>query len=332
VENLAFVNDDLLARARGGDRVAFDAVMAPHRRELLLHCYRMLGGFKDAEDALQDSLVAAWQGLAQFDGRSTLRTWLYRVTTNHCLNAARSATRRVAKEWNVPGVTPPEPTSLGEVAWLEPMPDAHLPELRLERRETVSLAFVTALQLLPPRQIAVLLLRDVLEFPASEVAQMLDASLDSVNSLLKRARETLRVRQHHEVPPPPDSADERALVAKFVQAWEAADLDAVVSLLTDDVFMSMPPIACQYEGRGPVREFVRRLFEAGRRFILVPTRANGQPAFGAYLQAPDGTRVGVGLHTVRLAGTRVCELIRFEAHLLESFSLPAQLPREMAAK
>ena len=171
---------DLIARARAGDGDAFRQLTEPHRRELQVHCYRMLGSLQDAEDALQDTLLSAWQGLGGFEARASLRTWLYRIATNRCLNALRSASRRPAQEWNIPNVEPPEPTRLGEVPWLEPFPDALLegaigappgPEARYEQAESISLAFVTALQLLPPRQVAVLILRDVLGYHASEVSR-----------------------------------------------------------------------------------------------------------------------------------------------------------------
>ena len=197
------VTADLMSRARVGDGDAFRELTEPYRRELHVHCYRMLGSFQDAEDALQDTLLAAWQGLGGFEGRASLRTWLYRIATNRCLDARRSASRRPAKEWDVPNVEPPEPTRLGEVVWLEPYPDALLegaidmplgPEARYEQTEAVSLAFVTALQVLPPRQLAVLVLRDVLGFHTSEVAGMLDSTAESVNSALKRARASLQRR------------------------------------------------------------------------------------------------------------------------------------------
>jgi RNA polymerase sigma-70 factor (TIGR02960 family) len=196
---------DLISRARAGDGDAFRELTEPHHRELQVHCYRMLGSFQDAEDALQDTLLAAWQGFGGFEGRASLRTWLYRIATNRCLNARRSASRRLAKEWDVPGVQPPEPTRLGEVVWLQPLPDAFLegaidaplgPEARYEQTESISLAFVTALQLLPPRQLAVVVLRDVLGFHANEVAGMLDSTTESVNSALKRGRASLQRRQH----------------------------------------------------------------------------------------------------------------------------------------
>ena len=265
-----------------------------------MHCYRMLGSFQDAEDALQDTLLTAWQGLGGFEGRASLRTWLYRIATNRCLNARRSASRRRAKEWDVPEVEPPEPTRLGEVVWLEPFPDALLegaidaplgPEARYEQTESISLAFVTALQVLPPRQLAVLVLRDVLGFHANEVADMLDTTVESVNSALKRARASLQRRlpptAYRRPPPASDSLAEDAIVTRFVRAYESADVDALVALLTDDVFISMPPMPFEYEGRDVVARFFASIFRAGRRFDLVPTRANGQPAFGAYLRAPD---------------------------------------------
>jgi RNA polymerase sigma-70 factor (TIGR02960 family) len=333
---MGVVTDDLVARARAGDGEAFRELVAPHQRELQVHCYRMLGSMSDAEDALQDTLLAAWQGLASFEGRSSLRTWLYRIATNRCLNARRAAARRPAKEWDVPRVDPPEPTRLGEVVWLEPIPDALLegvidqpldPAARYEQRESISLAFVTALQLLPPRQVAVFVLRDVLGYPASEVAAMLDTSADSVTSALKRARATLQRRMpRSEPPPPPGSPAEVALAAQFAEAYESADLEALIALLTDDVFISMPPMPFEYEGREPATRFFGAIFDAGRRFDLVPTWANGQPAFGAYLRDASGMRHGVGLFVLTLAGDRIRALTRFENTVLPWFGLPRQLP------
>ncbi|MFF3660330.1 sigma-70 family RNA polymerase sigma factor [Streptomyces olivochromogenes] len=330
---------DLISRARAGDGEAFRQLTEPYRRELHVHGYRMLGSFQDAEDVLQDTLLAAWQGFAGFEGRASLRTWLYRIATNRCLNARRSAGRRQAKEWDVPHVEPPEPTRLGEVVWLEPIPNAHLegvidaplgPEARYEQTESISLAFMTALQLLPPRQLAVLILRDVLGFHAAEVADMLDSSIESVKSALKRARAGLQHRRPttdgREPPPASDSPSEDALVANFVRAWESADLDALVALLTDDVFMSMPPMPFEYEGRDVVARFCAGIFRADRRFDLIPTRANGQPAFGAYLRSPNGTSHGTGLYVLTLTGDRICAMTRFENSVLPSFGLPRSLP------
>jgi RNA polymerase sigma-70 factor (TIGR02960 family) len=333
------VTADLIARARAGDGDAFRELTEPYRRELQVHCYRMLGSFQDAEDVLQNTLLAAWQGLGAFEGRASLRTWLYRIATNRCLDARRAASRRPAKEWDVPGVEPPERTRLGEVVWLQPYPDALLqgaievplgPEARYEQTEAISLAFVTALQVLPPRQLAVLVLRDVLGFHASEVAGMLDSTVGSVTSALKRARASLQRRwppaAAREPPPAAASPAEDALVARFVRAWEYTDLDALVALLTDDVFVSMPPMPLEYEGRDVVARFCASLFGAGRRFDLVPTRANGQPAFGAYLRAPIGVRHGVGLYVLTLTGDRICAMTRFDNSVLPWFGLPRSLP------
>jgi RNA polymerase sigma-70 factor (TIGR02960 family) len=331
---------NLLARARAGDGEAFAELTEPYRRELQVHCYRMLGSFQDAEDALQDTLLAAWQGLGGYiEERASLRTWLYKIATNRCLNALRSARRRPAKEWDVPNVEPPEPTQLGEVVWLQPYPDDLLegaagappgPEARYEQAEAISLAFVTALQVLPPRQVAVLILRDVLGFHASEVAGMLDTTVESVTSALKRARASLQRRlppgDGHQSPPAVGSPAEEVLVARFVSAWESADLDELVALLTDDVFVSMPPMPFEYQGRDVVARFCASLLDAGRRFDLVSARANGQPAFGAYLRAPDGIRHGTGLYVLTLAGDRICAMIRFEASVLPWFGLPRSLP------
>ena len=269
------VTTDLITRARAGDSDAFRELTEPHRRELQMHCYRMLGSFQDAEDVLQDTLLAAWQGLRGFEGRASIRTWLYRIATNRCLNALRSATRRPAREWDIPEVEPPEPTRLGEVVWLEPYPDALLegaidvplgPEARYAQTEAISLAFVTSLQVLPARQRAVLILREVLGYHATEVADILDSTVESVNSALKRARASLQrhlpPRGTHEPPPAPGSRTEQALVAKFVRAYESADIDALVALLTADVRVSMPPIPLEYHGRDVVARFCASIIRA----------------------------------------------------------------------
>jgi RNA polymerase sigma-70 factor (ECF subfamily) len=330
---------ELLSRARAGDGEAFHAVTAPHRHELLMHCYRMLGSLHDAEDALQETMLAAWQGFGGFEARSSVRTWLYRIATNRCLNARRAAQRRPPKQWDVPGVQPPNPTGLGEVVWLEPLPDERVasalgvplgPEARYEQMESISLAFITALQLLPPRQLAVLVLRDVLGFRASEVAEILDATTESVTSALKRARAAVQ-RHHatvsdHALPPPAGSPVEEALVAEFVRAYESNDLDGLVALLTDDTFMSMPPMPFEYTGRDVVRDFLASFFGANRTYHLVPTRANGQPAFGVYVDSSDGVRYGTGLFALTLADDRICAMTRFENSVLPWFGLPRSLP------
>jgi RNA polymerase sigma-70 factor (TIGR02960 family) len=328
---------DLISRARAGDEDAFRALTEPHRRELLVHCYRMLGSLQDAEDALQDALLAAWQGLGGFEQRASLRTWLYRIATSRCLNALRAAKRRPARAWDVPGLVPPDPTRLGETPWLEPFPETLFegaydlplgPEARYEQTESISLAFVAALQVLPPLQLAVLVLRDVLGFPATEVATMLDRSVESVTSALKRARATLdRSRGTFPVQDAPaaGSAAEQELVARFVAAYQAADVSGVVALLTDDVFMSMPPVPLEYLGREPVGAFVAMLFGSGRRFVLLPTRANGQPAYGVYGYGEDDVCRPVGLVTTGLNGDRISSLSCYEARVFAWFGLPETL-------
>jgi RNA polymerase sigma-70 factor (ECF subfamily) len=228
---------------------------------------------------------------------------------------------------------------LGEVPWLEPYPDALLegavhappgPEARYEQIESISLAFVTAVQLLPPRQLAVLVLRDVLGFHADEVADMLDSTVDSVNSALKRARAGLQVKmpsRGDRLPAPAsDSPSEDAIVAKFVAAYESSDLDSLIALLTDDVFISMPPLAFEYEGREPASRLFASIFGSGRNFDLLPTRANGQPALGAYVRDATGIGHGVGLFVLTLTGDRICAMTRFESGVLPWFGLPRSLP------
>src|ERR1700761_1133897 len=257
------VTADLLSRARAGDGEAFRELTGPYRRGLQVHCYRVLWFFADAEGAVQETMLAAWQGIGGFAEESaSLRTWLYKIATNRCLNARRAASRRPAREWDGPQSGPLVPTPRDEAVWLQPFPDALLegavdvppgPEARYEQAEAISLAFVTALQLLPPRQVAVLILRDVLGFHASEVAGMLEVTLESANSTLKRARASLQRRQQpaagHQPPPAAGSPSEDAIVARFVRAYEAADIDALVDMLTDDAFMSMPPMPLENLGR-----------------------------------------------------------------------------------
>jgi RNA polymerase sigma-70 factor (ECF subfamily) len=332
---MAVMTADLIERARAGDGDAFRELTDPYRPELLAHCYRMLGSLHSAEDALQETLLAAWQGLAAFERRAAVRTWLYRIATNRCLNALRSARRRPAQAWDVPGFDPPEPTRLGEIAWLEPYPGsppadaAPGPDARYEQTESISLAFVTALQHLPPRQLAVLVLRDVLGFRASETAELLDSTVTAVNSSLKRARASLERRAPSQGddgrPPGAGSAAEAATVARFVSAYEAGDVRRLVALLTADVSMSMPPYPLEYQGRAAVADFLARMFGAGRMFDLVPTRANGQPAFGAYLRRADGDRPGVGLVVLTLADQRIRALDRFDRSVLRRFGLPPTL-------
>jgi RNA polymerase sigma-70 factor (TIGR02960 family) len=335
------VTTDLLARARAGDGQAFGQLTAPYRRELQVHCYRILGSVQDAEDALQETLLAAWQGLGGFQERSSIRTWLYQIATSRCLNALRAASRRPRMSSPPPGLDPPEPTRLGEVVWLEPYPDllfegladhAPGPEARYEARETISLAFITALQLLPPRQRAVLILRDVLGFRAREVAGILGTSVESVTSALRRARATLQRRlgppAGREPPPPPGSAAEQALIAQLTRAFETGNVDELVALLTEDVWVTMPPVPLEYQGRElAARFFAAVSFRHGRTYRLVPTRANGQPAFGAYVRDPrTGIAHANGLLVVTLTGRQICAMARFDNSVLPRFGLPRTLP------
>jgi RNA polymerase sigma-70 factor (ECF subfamily) len=334
-------SSDLIERARSGDEIAFRELIDAHRHELHMHCYRMLGSFHDAEDALQETLITAWRGLSSFEGRSSIRTWLYRVATSRCLNVLRSGRARAIEEALMQPTELPRPTRLGEVLWIEPYPDALIdrvadrvpgPEARYQTTEAVSLAFITALQLLPPRQRAVHILRDVLGFRSKEVAQMLDATEESVNSALKRARATLRSRVPdsgvRDGPPPPSSPDERALVERFTRAFQSDDIEAVVALLTEDVWISMPPIPFEWQGHERARE-VLRVLEPGRQ--LVATRANGQPAFGLYLPDPNAPILhAVGLLVLRLAVDRISAITHFETSLLALFGLPRTLPSRPA--
>jgi RNA polymerase sigma-70 factor (ECF subfamily) len=332
---------ELIVRAQAGDEDAFRQLTDPHRHELQVHCYRILGSAQDAEDALQETLLAAWQGLGGFEGRASVRTWLYRVATSRCLNALRSSSRRPQMDWPLPDVTPPNPTRLGEISWLEPYPDVLLadlvdatpgPEARYEAREAISLAFVTALQLLPPRQRAVLILRDVLGFHASEVAQILESTPESVTSALKRARGTLRDQYRDsgeaEPPPQPNSATEHELVARFTQAFETGDVDGIIALLTDDVWLTMPPVPLEYQGRDLVGRFYATVsFRRGRTARLVPTRANGQPAFGIYVLDPHAKILHAnGLLVLTLTGGQIGVLTRFDNSVLARFGLPRTLP------
>jgi RNA polymerase sigma-70 factor (TIGR02960 family) len=333
---------DLLAQAQAGDGDAFAQLVEPFRRELQVHCYRFLGSMQDAEDALQDTLLSAWQGLAGFEGRASVRTWLYRVATSRCLDTLRSARRRppVSASPAQAGLQPPEPTRLGELLWLEPYPDVLLegladtapgPEARYVAMESISLAFVTALQLLPPRQRAALILRDVLGFPASQAAGILDTTEESVTSALKRARAALERRQREFPPrepaPAPGSAAEQQLVERLTRAFEAADVDGVVALLTEDVWLTMPPLPLEYQGPELAGRFLSATaFRPGWTARLLPTRANGQPAFGFYAHDGEtGQFYTVGLLVLTLSGTRISALTRFDPATLPRFGLPPVL-------
>jgi RNA polymerase sigma-70 factor (ECF subfamily) len=291
------VSDQTLARARDGDETAFRDLTDPYRRELQVHVYRIVGSTQDAEDLVQETLLAAWRGLEQFEGRASVRTWLYRIATNRSLDALRATRRRLE---DMPRMTEmPEPTQYGEPVWLQPYPDVLLegiadggpgPDARYETKEAIALAFIVGLQRLPPQQRAVLVLRDVLGFRAAEVADMLDSSEAAVNSLLRRARAALETRlpaSGHERAPLPNSERERDIVGRFADAFQTGDVDTVVALLTDDAWLTLPPEPYEYQGATAIGGFLR---DRGLRRgwpRLVPTRANAQPAFGVYFAAPQ---------------------------------------------
>ena len=327
-----------LARARSGDDRAFGELADPYLGELRVHCYRMLGSVQDAEDILQETLLAAWKGLGQYEGRASLRTWLYRIATNQCLNALRASSRRPPVA--VPGPAwAPEPTRHGEMLWLEPYPDVLLdgladggagPEARYEAKEAIALAFVTAAQHLPPRQRAVLMLRDVLGFRAGEVAGMLETSEASVNSALQRARATMAGRlpgPDQERAPLPRSAPERDLASRFAAAFAEGDVDGIVAMLTEEAWFTMPPATLEYQGAVAIGEFLRESMarRGGRGYRLVPVRANGQVAFGCY--TPDG--VGYRAHgtmVLTMEGDRIAAVTRFvENGVMRWFGLPLEV-------
>jgi RNA polymerase sigma-70 factor (TIGR02960 family) len=328
-----------LDRARAGDGEAFRELTEPYRRELQLHCYRILGSVQDAEDMLQETLLAAWRGLGRFEERASVRAWLYRIATNRCLNALRDTGRR-SQRARLPPFEAPEPTRRTEPTWYEPCPDTLVedlpdtapgPEARYEARESLALAFVAGLQRLPPRQRAVLVLRDVLGFRAAEAAEMLDSSEVSVNSALQRARAAL----DRELPardrdraPLPRSRRERELVGRFVDAFENADIDRVVALLTEDAWLRMPPEPLEYQGHEAIaRFFLSRSWWGGQEVRMLATRANGQPALGYYRAEPGAPVLqGQSLIVLDLEGDQISAITRFSPSLFPLFGLPPTLP------
>ena len=331
------MTEETLARARAGDEDAFRELTEPYRRELQLHIYRIAGSAQDAEDLLQETLLAAWRGLEQFEGRASVRAWLHRIATNRSLDALRASRRRPEGQRMT---QMPEPTRWSEPLWLEPYPDVLLdgiaddapgPDARYETKEAVALAFIVGLQQLPPQQRAVLVLRDVLGYRAAEVAEMLETSTASVNSLLRRARAAFESRlpaTGRERAPLPGSQLERDIVGRFAETVEDGDVDGMVALLTDDAWLTMPPLPHAYQGRRAIRTFLRGAEERrGAPLHLVPTRANKQPAFGCYLSVPEtDVARAYALFVLTLEGDEVSAITWFaDSSLFAQFGLPRML-------
>lgn len=313
--------DEVLAAARRGDGAAFQNLVGPHLRALHVHSYRMLGSYTDAEEAVQETMLRAWQGLAGFEGRAPLAHWLYRISTTTCLKMIERRGRTLV--------------STVDVAWLQPYPDALLdqftdhdadPAAIVDRRESVALAFIAAMQVLPATQRAVLILRDVLAWPARQVAELLDTTVAGVNSALQRARATLAQTSPTQAGPRPLDERERRVVDAFLCAWQACDIPALAALLREDVMLTMPPQAIQILGRDRVAEFFATVPADGRLDLirLVVTRANGHPALAAYLpdDSTEGCR-GYGIMVLTLAGDRIATITGFpDPELFPLFGLP----------
>lgn len=303
----------LLAAARSGDEAAFETLLAPHRRALHLHCYRMLGSVTEAEEALQDTLLRSWRSLHTYQARAPLHHWLFRIATTTCLKSIERRNRT--------------PTVPAEVGHLQPYPDRLLDEFDpahvVEQREAVALAFVAALQLLPATQRAVVLLREVLCWSAAEVADYLDSTVPAVNSALQRGRATLRV--HAEPPEHALDAYERQILRRFVQSWQRRDLDALAALLREDVVLRMPPEQVEIVGRTAVIRFFATEPAGGRleRIRLVETAANRQPALAAYLPDTSGTCLGYGIMVLTIRPEGIAEITGFpSADMFSWFALP----------
>lgn len=331
----------LVAAARAGDEAAFEQIVAPYRHELLAHGYRMLGSVQDAEDALQDALLGAWRGLDGFEERSSVRTWLYRITTNACIKTGQRRPKRLVSMdyhpafhdvWQLGEVNP-------ELAWLEPLSGTLLtgaattanPEARYEARESVELAFVAALQHLPATQRAVLILREVLAFTAAEVADLLDTTVASVNSALQRARAALEVRVHGEsqqaILRRLGEQRQRELVASFIAAWERADVPALLDMLVEDARFTMPPLPAWFQGKPDIARFLgERCFATPWR--MLPTAANGQLAIACYQEKPETPVYPLSaINVLTLRGDRIAEITGFiDPARYPHFDVPPYLP------
>ena len=328
----------VVAAAKAGDEAAFVALVEGYRRELQVHCYRMLGSFEDAEDAVQETFLRAWRKRASFQGRSTFRAWLYRIATNACLDAIARDPRRAQPD---PARTTPAPADL---PWLQPYPDLLLegaspqegePDAAAVSKETIELTFLAAIQHLPPRQRAVLIVRDVLGWSAKETASLLEASVASVNSALQRARATLKEhlpeRRLEWGPGSDPTEEERVLLQRYVDAHERADIAGLAALLRDDALLTMPPQPLWYRGRDVIASFLSQFVEPGSpdyigHFRLVPTRANRQPAAANYLRRPgDSVHRAIALDVLRVEEGKVAEIVAFPADMFPAFGLPPTL-------
>lgn len=330
-----------LAAARAGDQHEFTHLTEPHRRELQVHCYRILGSLHDAEDLVQETMLRAWRRLNTYEGRASLRSWLYKIATNACLDALDKRPRRALPAATHPASDASQPfmPPITEPVWLEPLPDDMLadaeetPEARYTAHESITLAFLAALQTLPPRQRAVVILCDVLDWRASEAAECLGMTLPAVNSALHRARETLAKHYHRRDSVTPAHADEhtRALLDRYVRAWEAADVGALVALLKEDAVFAMPPIPSWFRGRESIRAVLEAMPFAGDargRWKIVPTRANGEPALALYQrdEAGGGVYRGFGLQVLSIEGDSFAEVTTFiNPGLFPRFGLPVEL-------
>ena len=333
----------LLTALRAGDEVAFNDLADRHRGELLLHCYRMLGSFQDAEDMLQETLLRAWRGLASFEGRSAVRSWLYKIATNVCLDALASRRRRVLPSTIQSAANPrdPLPAPMQEQPWIEPIPDQLIdvrssvnPEAHYDAHESVTLAFLATLQTLPSRQRAVLILRDVLGFGASEAADLLDASVPSVNSALQRARASMKAFSSGPRSPGEERVETEqtaTLLSRYVEAWQAPDAERLVALLREDVVFTMPPLPLWCQGPEAIRRFLdQHLFsqQPPPRFRLVAAQANGGPAFAVYQRDETGAyRLGA-LQVLSIEQGKIGaihDFLAFDHQLFERFGLPLAL-------
>jgi RNA polymerase sigma-70 factor, ECF subfamily len=345
--------DELLVAARAGDQAAFARLIGPHRRELRALCYRMSGSLHDADDLLQESLLRAWKGLEGFEQRSSLRTWLYRVATTACLDALeKKSARRLPMDLGPPvDASAPMGPPLVDARWLEPCPEelyrddrwsreevdaqrSSTPEERYSQRESVTLAFLASLQLLPARQRAVLILRDVVGWQAAECAELLDVTVAAVNSILQRARDTMAARANDLRASPPDAADPAtsALLARYVQAWERADVPALVALLHEEATLAMPPLSAWLRGAAAIGVSLENMVltpDAAGRFRLLAIQANGRSAFAAYRHDPEsGELRAAGIHLLEVKAGRIASITAFlDSSLFSGFGLPQTLAR-----